>query len=152
MTDSAADLNDFAQRTRDVFFALRALSEGMLHDLDCTEPERGVLQDLELRGPQTVPALAQARAVSRQAMQKTIDRMAERKWIATEPNPRHQRSPLVAATAAGRKLFAHFRSREQRAFGKLKLPLSGKELDRTTRALEEMATFLGSLEPRPPSR
>jgi DNA-binding MarR family transcriptional regulator len=140
----ADSFDDFVESLRGVFFALRAVSAEMLADLDCSAIERGILKDLEEQGPQTVPALAHARAVSRQAMQKAVDRLAGRGLLAVEPNPRHQRSSLIALAPAGKKLFTEIRARERRILARVELPISDAELRRTTRALRELGELFAS--------
>jgi len=149
MTD-AGDFDAFVQRLREVFFALRGISEVLLADLHCTPAERGVLQDIETNGPLTVPAMAQARAVSRQAMQKTIDQLVDRRLLKFEANPRHLRSSLVAVTPAGSRLFVEIRQREARVLSGWELPVSPAELRRTTQALQQLGSFLSSHEWRTP--
>src|SRR4051812_32900941 len=98
----ATAFDDLIRNLRDVFFALRAIADAMNADLDCSAAERGLLVDLGRHGPQTVPKLAAARAVSRQAMQKSVDRLADRGWLEGEITPVHRRSVLIGVTRAGR--------------------------------------------------
>ena len=142
MRAEATPFDEFIQHVREVFFALRAISEDLLEGLDCTAPERSILADLDRLGPQTVPAMAQARFVSRQAMQKNIDRLIEQKRVQAEPNPRHRRSVLIALTPVGQKLFSEIRTRERRLLSRRELPVSEAELRRTARTLREVAIFL----------
>ena len=135
---NADSFDELVESIRLAFFALRALSTEMLADLDCGAVERGILKDIEEQGPQAVPALAQARAVSRQAMQKAVDRLIERGLLAVEANPRHRRSSLLALTPAGKRLFTEIRARERRLLAKIELPVSDAELRRTTRVLREL--------------
>jgi DNA-binding MarR family transcriptional regulator len=133
----------FVDGVRRVFFILRALSESMLADLDCTAVERGILSELEKGGPQSVPALADSRRISRQAMQKAVDGMIEGGLVATKPNPRHQRSVLVAPTSSGMQLLHEIRTREARLFAKVDLPISERELRAAHATLAAVADRLG---------
>jgi DNA-binding MarR family transcriptional regulator len=137
--------DDFVERLRETFFALRAVSERLLNELDCTPAERGILQEIDRLGPQTVPALALARAISRQAMQRTIDGLLQHERLVEEPNPRHLRSPLLTLTATGRRLLNDVRQRERRLLAAAALPVSAAELQRTTRVLQEMTTFVADI-------
>ncbi len=143
--------DELVQRVREVFFALRGISEELLTGLDCTVAERGILQDLERLGPHAVPAMAQARAVSRQAMQKTVDRLIARKCVSCEPNPRHLRSPLIALTPAGLRLLKEIRNRERRLLSRAKLPVTPAALRSATGTLRTVGTCLSSLEVDPGS-
>lgn len=146
MTETTDPFQTFVERLREAFFALRGVSDALLADLDCSAAERSVLAELDARGPQTVPAMAQARAVSRQAMQKSIDRLAGRKWLAATDNPRHQRSPLIALAPAGRKVLGEIRKREQRLLARAELPVSGTELERAAHTLAKVGQHLRQLE------
>ena len=137
--------DDFVEEVRTTFFALRGVSERLLADLDCSAPERGVLQELERLGPQTVPALALARGITRQAMQRTIDRLIALQRLTEEDNPRHLRSPLLTLTPVAKRLLTDIRARERRLLAASELPLSAAELTRTTRALRELAAFIGDV-------
>jgi DNA-binding MarR family transcriptional regulator len=128
----------FVVALRELLFVLRANSDQMLADLGCTVVERSVLDELGRQGQQTVPDLAVPRAVSRQAMQKTIDRLIERRLVKVQSNPRHQRSSLLALTPAGARLLAEIHKRERRMVTESGLPLSGAELQRTTAALRTL--------------
>jgi DNA-binding MarR family transcriptional regulator len=137
--------DDFVEEVRVTFFALRGVSERLLADLDCSAPERGVLQEIERLGPQTVPALALARGITRQAMQRTIDRLIALARLTEADNPRHLRSPLLTLTPNGKRLLTDIRARERRLLAASELPLSAAELVRTTRALRELAAFVANL-------
>jgi DNA-binding MarR family transcriptional regulator len=134
----------FVENLRRAFFALRAISSELGAEAECNPVDRGVLKELEEHGPLTVPTLALSRAVSRQAMQKTVDRLVDRGWLTIEPNPRHQRSVLLAISPAGRKVLLQVRRREKRLLARADLPVSDAELLRATRTLGELATFFGS--------
>jgi DNA-binding MarR family transcriptional regulator len=137
------DFEDFISALRELFFALRATSNDLLADLGCTAVERSVLTDLNKDGPQTVPDLAFARAVSRQTMQKTVDRLLDRRWLEVRDNPRHQRSVLLALAPAGQRLLEQIQARERRLLAGTPLPLSGGELRRTTAALRALRQTVG---------
>jgi DNA-binding MarR family transcriptional regulator len=135
---------DFVAEVRSTFFSLRAVADGLHADLGCSAVERGVLQELDRVGPTPVPTLARSRAVSRQAMQKTVDRMLEHGWVETVANPNHQRSPLVAITAAGDKLQRTTRSRERALLSSAPVPVTAAELERATATLARMRSFLAT--------
>lgn len=65
----------------------------------------GLLRSLKDHGPQTVPALARMRPVSRQHIQTLADAMAADGLVAFRPNPAHRRSPLVAMTPKGEQVY-----------------------------------------------
>jgi DNA-binding MarR family transcriptional regulator len=151
MTDQAV-FDELVGEVRGVFFALRGISEALLADLDCTGAERSLLVELEQRGARTVPVLARGRAVSRQAMQKVVDRLTVRRWLRDEPNPDHARSPLVAITPAGRRVLVEIRTRETAMLASAKLPVAPAELRRAAATLAQLGGFLNALEVRPGGR
>jgi DNA-binding MarR family transcriptional regulator len=133
--------DDFVENLRRTFFALRALSAGMAADLDCNPVERGVLRELDENGPETVPALADTRAVTRQAMLKTTDRLVSRGLLRAQLNPRHQRSHLLALTSEGRKLLGRVLARERRLLSSAELPVTDADLRKATRVLEQLTSY-----------
>lgn len=139
--------DELVESVRAMFFALRMVSERLLADLDCTAAERAVLQEIDQLGPQTVPALALSRGITRQAMQRTIDGLLARQRLSEEDNPRHLRSPLLSLSPVGKRLLADIRARERRLLASAELPVSEAELHRTTRALGELAAYVGELGP-----
>ena len=72
----------------------------------------GFMRSLALRGPLTVPQIAQMRPTSRQRMQRLADELAAEGLVEFIDNPRHRRSKLVRLTAKGnasyRELTARF--------------------------------------------
>src|ERR1700761_3776974 len=115
---------ELVEQVRATFFELRRISETMLDDLDCTGAERSLLVELDKAGPRTVPQLARARAVSRQAMQRAADRVIERGWARAVDNPEHQRSSLIELAPLGARVLDKIRDREAALLSKTKLPLS----------------------------
>ncbi len=147
MTDGDT-FDELVDNLRKVFFALRGISNQMLEELGCTVVERGILKELDTSGAQTVPVLAEARAVSRQAMQKAIDGLVAQKLVVVTPNPRHRRSPLIAIAPAGAKLLHAALAREKRALANVSLPVSDAEIKRTSRVLSELATYFDAMSRR----
>ncbi len=133
---------ELIEQVRATFFELRRISETMLADLDCTGAERSLLVELDKLGARTVPQLARVRAVSRQAMQRAVDRVIERRWARAAENPEHQRSSLIELSPAGVNLLATIREREAALFAKTKLPLSQAAMKHTAGELAELATAL----------
>ena len=133
---------ELIEQIRTTFFELRRISETMLADLDCTGAERSLLVELDRLGPRTVPQLARVRAVSRQAMQRAVDRVIERRWARAADNPEHQRSSLIELAPAGAKLLVAIREREAALLAKTKLPLSPAAMKHVAGELAELAAAL----------
>jgi DNA-binding MarR family transcriptional regulator len=139
------ELDDLTASLRDAFFALRMMQARVIAELGCTPVERGVLSQLARHGPQPVPAMARLRSISRQAMQKTVDGMIERRWLVTAENPDHARSQLIALTPAGEKLWAQIRKRESALLAGRELPVTAAELARATAVLAKLKPFFEEL-------
>jgi DNA-binding MarR family transcriptional regulator len=63
--------------------------------------EWGVLRSLMRDGPQTVPAMARARPISRQHCQTIVNALKAQGFVRLIANPAHKRSKLVEITAKG---------------------------------------------------
>ncbi len=101
---------------------------------------RGLLRGLVRYGPQTVPALARARAVTRQNVQPVVDALVADGLARLAANPRHARSPLVVATERGAELVRHWDVVTARVLGAVGRGLSPREVEiaaRTLRAVRE---------------
>lgn len=61
----------------------------------------GFMRSLALRGPLTVPQIAQMRPTSRQRMQRLADDLAADGLVEFIDNPKHRRSKLVRLTPKG---------------------------------------------------
>ncbi|HYD86369.1 MAG TPA: MarR family transcriptional regulator [Vitreimonas sp.] len=67
--------------------------------------EWGCLRSLVKDGPQTVPAMARARPVSRQHCQTICNALEAQGLVEFIDNPRHKKSKLVRVTRKGRDRF-----------------------------------------------
>lgn len=143
MVDHAA-FRDLIAEIRTAFFALRATTGAMLADLDCTAPERSLLEELATEDPRSVPALARTRSISRQAMQKVVDRLVKRRWVAAIANPGHARSPLIQLAPAGARVLAEIRRREAAALAAFPAFASASELRRASRTLASLSRALAA--------
>ena len=70
----------------------------------------GFTRSLALRGPLTVPQIAQMRPTSRQRMQRLVDELAAEGLVQFIDNPKHRRSKLCAADAQRRCALPRARS------------------------------------------
>jgi DNA-binding MarR family transcriptional regulator len=136
---------NLAREVRLAFHELRAAAEALDHDPDgLTAGHRGVLESLTREGPRTVPALARARPVSRQHIQVLVNRLLELELVATLKNPAHERSSLVALTAAGARRFEAMQRRERRAFDRAKFPVSEARMNAAAETLRRTREFLAA--------
>jgi DNA-binding MarR family transcriptional regulator len=70
-----------------------------------TNAKHSVLEILVRDGAQSVPAIARARLVSRQHIQKLVDDLIGKHLVELQPNPAHKTSPLVEVTIEGERAF-----------------------------------------------
>lgn len=88
----------------------------------------GLMRSLAEGGPQTVPAIARARPVSRQHIQKLADELAAEGLVEFVDNPEHKRSKLVRLTQAGRTRYRSVSGRIQQLADELGRGLDAKEI------------------------
>lgn len=127
------------------FNAMASLADETHADIGISAAMRAVLERLARAGPQTVPAMARARNVSRQHVQKLVDALGEAGLIDLRENPAHKRSPLVALTPQGTELFARIQGREEAIVSDLAARLADRDLAGTARTLRAIAGALRDL-------
>lgn len=107
---------------------------------------RNVLDQLRRDGDLTVPQLARAQDLSRQYVQRMVDRAGEDGLVELRENPAHRRSRLVRLTAPGREAIDAVLARELAALHRVGGALTGAELAGTLRVLHHMDRALIDLE------
>ncbi len=118
-----------------MFHRLQALSEDFHGDGGRSAARRGLLRGLAQLGPQTVPAMARARPVSRQYIQVLVDGLLEDGLVETVPNPAHARSHLVRITPQGTRVLEESEARESAVFDDLAAGFDVREIERATTLL-----------------
>jgi DNA-binding MarR family transcriptional regulator len=129
-----------------LFHRLKAAAEELHAGLRITAPMRGVMEGLDRLGPQTVPAMARARPVSRQHMQAVVYELLKQKLVETQENPAHKSSPLIALTKKGAGCIRQMKQREQRVLLKCRIQVCAKELARTAESLQAVRGLFNSRE------
>jgi DNA-binding MarR family transcriptional regulator len=105
----------------------------------------GLLRSLREGGPQTVPALARMRPVSRQHIQTLADAMAADGLVAFKSNPAHKRSQLVTITAKGERVYEAL-ARKLGAFSDdLAADMDARKLAAATESLTRLAAKLDAI-------
>lgn len=127
-----------------LFHRLRKVGDELHEDIEITAAMRGVLEGLDRLGPQTVPAMARARPVSRQHIQLIVNELLQRKLVGTKDNPAHKSSPLVEITNTGAELLQEMKEREQLLLSKSRIHLSEKHLICTFESLQAIRKFFES--------
>lgn len=93
-----------ANSIRRTYKRLRYVTDQIHATVNISAPKRTLLLDLKRDGPQTVPALAAFRCVSRQITQTQINELMALGYVRSEPNPSHKRSPLITLSKAGERV------------------------------------------------
>lgn len=114
---------------------LQWVAERMYGDDGHRATRRGILRGLARYGPQTVPALARARSVTRQNVQPVVDALVREGLVALVANPEHARSPLVTVTAHGSELVHAWDLADARVLSAVGRGLSRSDLEITARTL-----------------
>ena len=127
---------------RRLFRALARESNRMLEDLGISAADRAVMEFLYPDRQLSVPAIAAQYQVSRQHVQATVNALLEAGLVVTRDNPRHQRSPLIALNANGRRLFDRVSKREAKVVDALFSGVSGRDLQTTRKALQSLLNEL----------
>lgn len=107
---------------------------------------RAVLEQLDRAGPQPVPRLADALAVSRQFAQRMVDDALAASFVMTTPNPRHRRSSLVQLTRVGQRTITAITTRERQVLATVAGDLTEDDLAACLRVLRAALTTLASTE------
>ena len=102
----------------------------------------GLMRSLAEGGPQTVPAIARARPVSRQYIQKLADELAAEGLVEFVDNPGHKRSKLVRLTQAGRTRYRSVSGRIQQLADQLGRGLDVKELAAAAEVIAQLRARL----------
>ncbi|MGB0743063.1 MAG: MarR family winged helix-turn-helix transcriptional regulator [Opitutales bacterium] len=100
---SLEELHALANTVRRVYNLLRHTTDQLHAETGITAPKRTLLMDLHRYGPQTVPALAGARCISRQIIQTQVNDLKKAGLLKPKSNPEHRRSKLIALTKSGQR-------------------------------------------------
>ena len=135
---TALALRSVIDETGRLFHTIGRAAERLHEDDELSGGERAVLVELAEVGPQTVPAMAGRRPVSRQHIQSIVNPLLGRGLVELVENPRHRRSKLVRITSAGREVVGRIRSREGRVIAAVVPRLHADALELTARTLVEI--------------
>ena len=103
---------------------------------------RAVLRDLIEHRALTTPDLAALRSVTRQGVQPVVDELVKAGLAVGRPNPRHKRSPLIAATEKGHLRYQEMRASELAALQSVALEFDAQKLAITIETLRAVSNAL----------
>ncbi|WP_338154966.1 MarR family winged helix-turn-helix transcriptional regulator [Sulfitobacter mediterraneus] len=105
---------------------------------------RAVLEILADGGAATVPDVAQRLEIKRQYVQLMINDTHAAGFTEAVPNPRHQRSKLIALTEAGQRLITQVMEREKELLQTIGSDLPEDELAITLKTMQRLIARLKS--------
>jgi DNA-binding MarR family transcriptional regulator len=126
-----------------LFFRMRTAATQYLGQGRHSTGRRSILKNLA-EGPQTVPAMARRRSVSRQHIQKLVDTLRADGLVRTRPHPTDRRSRLVVLAPRGAAFLEELRTREVELFAQLAGGLPLERLEQATQTVQEVRTRLES--------
>jgi len=127
---------------RRLFRAMGNHASEYLEDLGIAASERAVMEFVFDSGKLPVPEIAAKYGVTRQHIQTSVNSLMDKGLVATEDNPRHRRSPLIALTDEGKKVFSQITRRDREAAKRLYGGVSDSELRYALTTLEKMLNNL----------
>lgn len=126
-----------------VHAALVAHGDAVVAPLGLTSARWQVLGTIDEAGEApTVPAIAAAMGLSRQAIQKQVDLLLKDGLVAARANPAHARSPRFQTTGAGKAALARADQRWASQAAELSEGISAAALAAGARVLEELGERL----------
>ena len=100
----------------------------------------GFMRSLALRGPLTVPQIAQMRPTSRQRMQRLADELEAAGLVEFIDNPKHRRSKLVRLTRRGEARYRELAARFLAIASTLGVGLTERDIRRTTKIVRQLSS------------
>lgn len=126
-----------------LFFRMKVAATQFLGQGRHSSGRRSLLKSLGRSGPQTVPAMARVRGVSRQHIQTLVNELRSDGLVTRRPNPAHKSSKLIALSSAGRRFLNEMQQRERQLLSGL---ADGIPLDDFRHATELVREVKGRLE------
>jgi DNA-binding MarR family transcriptional regulator len=121
---------------------MRAFADDIHEHLGISGAMRGVLRELDRMGPQTVPAMARRRPVSRQHIQVLVNQLHELGLVETVENPNHKRSRKVQLTESGQSMVNEIWERELAVIREHRPQTSDLELREAIQTMQQLRTSI----------
>lgn len=143
---ASSSMYQLVWQTRRLFQHLRVVSDEMLESTDINTSQRAVLEILFPKQVYSVPQIAQQLSVSRQHIQVIVNELQLLSLVKAVENPAHKRSPLIATTEAGTRLFEAIQKKEAELLEPIQKNFSKKDLATTLKTLKAFDDHLTSNE------
>jgi len=124
------------------FFRLNATGERLFARFGQTPGKVSLMRSLMEQGPQSVAQIARARPVTRQAVQRMADELAEQGLIEFVENPTHRRAKLARLTAEGKQLMDEAMAAELKLAGRLAHNFSDREVEIAREVIQRLTVIL----------
>ena len=121
------------------FFRIRALGQKTGLITSWGGGAFGFMRSLALRGPLTVPQIAQMRPTSRQRMQRLADELEAEGLVEFISNPKHRRSKLVRLTRKGDARYRELEAQFLAIASTMGVGLSEGDIRRTTEIVRRLS-------------
>lgn len=132
------DLDGLFDEVRLLFHALVQRGERLHAGEPVTMAQRAVLEYIDRHGPDTVPAVARQRRVTRQHIQSLVNPLIEAGYLEARHNPEHKRSRLIALTPLGERIIGIMRQREAEFLAGLDHGVDAAEIRRAADTLRRL--------------
>src|SRR5215207_6057989 len=131
------------------FFRIRALGQKTGLITSWGGGAFGFIRSLAMRGPLTVPQIAEMRPTSRQRMQRLADELASDGLVEFIDNPKHRRSKLVQLTPKGAAHYRELNARFLVISSELTVALSEGDIRKTTEIVRQLSDDVKARSERP---
>lgn len=133
--EKAKALYGIVRAVRSGFHLLKSVGDALHEDVGVTSAMRAVMESVADHGPQTVPAIARSKHVSRQHIQTLADQLVGDGLATFAANPAHKKSNLLDFTPKGERTFRAMRTREADVLSELAKHISQQDLMTTLKTL-----------------
>jgi DNA-binding MarR family transcriptional regulator len=141
-----AKFEALTREVRRLFHRLKAVADQIHGSTDVSASHRAILESLFRSGPQSVPAMARARPVSRQHIQKLVNVLLKLDLVELAPNPVHKSSPLVKLTSKGTSFFERLALREKKLIEEMNLPIDKNKISQAAETITLLSDYFESSE------
>ena len=142
MAASATEVEAVSRRICVAFQRMKALGDRLHAPDGVGTGMRAVMESLAASAPQTVPAIARVKRVSRQHIQVLVNALVRARLVRIDANPADRRSPLVRLSRRGETVFRRMRGREAPVFAALARDLAEQDLRACLAALDALNAAL----------
>lgn len=129
------------------YFALKRLSGELDFVSDAQGGSMGIFEEIALNSPVSIPEIARKRDVSRQYVQKMVQKLLKQGLISAQDNPAHRRAKLYDLSDVGEAVFQQLANEACVFFESAVNPFEEQELDAAKKTLEKLRTVFEAVPP-----